>query len=94
MTSTCISSAQDLATFIKHNPLCDAQGSLKRTVPRPSEEEEISEPPHTIPRHSTRNVNIIYADPRVTEDLLVVLKDATSEEQARVERIEVHEIYI
>lgn len=93
MTSTCIenSPSQDLASFLKHNSSCDAQGRLRRTEESDRSEED-SPPPR--PYRSTRTLNFIHADPRVTEDLLVVLKDSTGEEHARVERIEVHEIYL
>ena len=92
MTSTCISSPHELASFLKHNPpSCDAQG--RRKVINPPDEEVSSSPPPR-PYRSMRSINFIHADPRVTEDLLVVLKDSSSEEQARVERIEVHEIHI
>jgi hypothetical protein len=92
MTSTCVSSPADLAAFIKHNPPCDAQGRHRRpeAIPPPEEKES----PPRRPYRSVRTINFIQADPKVTEDLLVVLKDATSEEQTRVEKIEVHEIYI
>lgn len=94
---------QDLATFIKHNPPCDAQGVIQReeipdsptspnSSPSHSHDEEEYYSRHTY-RTSRYNTTIICADPRITEDLLVILKDAT-EEQPRVEKIEVHEIYI
>lgn len=91
------SSPHDLATFIKHNPPCDAQGVIQRDISELSPDTPPSDHysyTRTHYRTTRNNTTIICADPRITEDLLVLLKDATTDEHALVEKIEVHEIYI
>jgi hypothetical protein len=93
-------SHQDLASFIKNNHPCDSQGMEYSTSSPPSSPpSSIEDTPSSYYRRSycrtlRNNTTIICADPRITEDLFTLLKEATSEEQARVEKIEVHEIFI
>lgn len=110
MTSTAVHPSQDLATFIKHNPPCDSQGVRKRAIPEEETitatitstttttttiTTETISPKQTYYRRRTRHENLVYADPQITEDLLVLLKELASEDQhIRVEKIEVHEIYL